>query len=288
MLIGVGLALGAAAVWGVAITVAKPGALRMDPVSFIRGRWILATLFASAYAAATGLLVAPSPLAIVWVAAGALLDALLGWVLYMMAMQRAPAYQVTTLASTTPLWGVLASFLLLGEPFRWSSLGAALLVVVGSFFLVGKRDASMREHRIGLLFAALTGLLWGVAETVPMKKALALGVTPETMLVVYGAVALVGVLLLTPLLRRRFPRRVERGGYVFVVLSAICGASIGWLLWMNGLRFADASLLSPIRGSTLLFAFVYSVVFLKERPSRFALIGVALVFAGVLLVSLPG
>jgi len=55
---------------------------------------------------------------------------------------------------------------------------------------------------------------------------------------------------------------------------------------MNSLRFADASLLSPIRGSTLMFAFVYSILFLKERPSHLALIGVVLVFGGVLLISI--
>ena len=74
---GVMLALGPAAVWGVSIAVAKPRARRMDPVSFVRGRWILAILLAMAYAAVVGLFVFPSGTAIAWVTLGAALDALL-------------------------------------------------------------------------------------------------------------------------------------------------------------------------------------------------------------------
>jgi drug/metabolite transporter (DMT)-like permease len=288
MVVGIALALAAAAVWGVAITVAKPGARYMDPPSFIRGRWIIATALAVGYALITRSLAFPGWSPVFWVAVSAILDALVGWLLYMMAMQRSPAYQVTTLASTVPLWGVLGSILFLGEPLRWATLAAASAVVAGAFFLVGGRRKLIRVGLSGSFFALATGVLWGIAETVPMKLALRMGMTPGAMLVAYGAVALFGILCITPLLRRVFPRRVERRGYPFLLISALCGASIGWLLWINGLRFADASVLSPIRGSTMLFAFIYSVVFLKERPTWSAIAGAGLVFGGVLLVSVAG
>jgi drug/metabolite transporter (DMT)-like permease len=95
-----------------------------------------------------------------------------------------------------------------------------------------------------------------------------------------------GMLLLAPLLRRRIPRRVSPRGYLFVVLSAVAGAFLGWLLWLYALGLAPASVLSPIRGSTLLFALVYSVLFLRERPSARSLVGVGFVAAGVFLVTL--
>jgi drug/metabolite transporter (DMT)-like permease len=43
-----------------------------------------------------------------------------------------------------------------------------------------------------------------------------------------------------------------------------------------------------VRGSTLLFCLVYSVVFLRERPSPRALVGVLLAIGAVLLVSFGG
>ena len=91
---------------------------------------------------------------------------------------------------------------------------------------------------------------------------------------------------MTPLLRRHLPRRVDRPGLALAGVSAVFGAFLGWWLWLSGLRLAPASVLAPVRGSTLLFTFLFSILFLGERPTRPAIVGVALVFGGVLLVSL--
>ena len=97
--------------------------------------------------------------------------------------------------------------------------------------------------------------------------------------------AIAGNTLAGLMLRKRVPKRVNRRGLAFACASAISGAFLGWLCWLNGLRLAPASLLAPVRGSTLVFTFLFSVLFLRERPSRRAIGGVVLVFGGVLLVS---
>jgi len=279
------LAISAAASWGVAMTVAKPGVRHLDPISFLLSRWVLALILALLYGLLTGTLRFPQWGAVGFVVLGSLLNAVIGWTLYLLAMQRSPAFQVTALASTAPLWGVLGAILLLGEPLQWTALVAALLVVVGAYFLVGGPAAARPSALTGVLLALTAGILWGASETVPMKLATQLGTPPATSIVVFACAAIVGLLLVTPLLRRRIPRRVDRRGFALAAVSAVFGAFLGWLLWLNGLRHAPASVLAPIRGSTLLFTFVFSVLFLRERPSRLAVVGVLLVFGGVLLVS---
>jgi len=88
-----------------------------------------------------------------------------------------------------------------------------------------------------------------------------------------------------PFLRARFPRHVDRSGIALTVLAGVGGAFLGWILWLSSLNIAPASLISPIRGSTLVFALIYSVLFLRERLTKRALLGVLLVLAGVVLVS---
>lgn len=280
------LAVAAAASWGVAMTVAKPGSRHLDPVTFLLARWTLALALALAVALIGGSLAFPGWGAVGFVILGSFLNAVVGWTLYLSAMERAPGYQVTALASTAPLWGVLGAILFVGEPFRWSALVAALLVVAGAYFLVRERSTEGAPTPFGATLAIAAGILWGISESVPMNLATRLGMPPETSIVVFACTAIVGVTLLTPILRRRLPRRVDRRGLGLAALSAVSGAFLGWFLWLNGLKLAPASLLAPVRGSTLLFTFVFSVVFLRERPSRWAIIGVGLVFAGVLLVSL--
>lgn len=280
------LAVAAAASWGVAMTVAKPGSRHLDPVTFLLTRWTLALGLALAVALAGGSLLFPGWQAVGFVILGSLMNAVIGWTLYLLAMERAPGYQVTALASTAPLWGVLGAILFVGEPFRWTALVAALLVIAGAFFLVREPSSTQRTSPFGALLAIVAGILWGVSESVPMNLATQHGMPPETSIVLFAITAILGITLLTPLFRRRLPRRVSRRGLWLAALSAVTGAFLGWFLWLNGLQLAPASLLAPVRGSTLLFTFIFSVVFLRERPTRWAIVGVALVFGGVLLVSL--
>lgn len=279
------LALSSGAAWAIGMTAAKPALRHIDVLSYMLGRWLLVAPLALLYAAVTGTLAFTTPFAISMAALAGFIDSALGGFFYLLAMERTPAYQTTTLASTAPLWGVATAILILGEPLRWEILVAAILVVSGAYFLVGRR-LNIRSHLTGSLFALLTGLLWGFAETVPSKLALEHGLSPATLLFVFSCSGVITIALMTPFLRARFPRRVDRSGIALTVLAGVGGAFLGWILWLSSLNTAPASLISPIRGSTLVFALIYSVLFLRERPAKRALFGVLLVLAGVVLVSI--
>lgn len=279
-------AIFAAAAWAIGMTTAKPALRHMDLVSYTVMRWLLVSLLALVYALLTHRLIFPGWWAVALAIFAGILDSTFGGMFYLLAMERTSAYQTTTLSSTAPLWGVMGAILVLGEPLLWRVIVAAVLVILGAVFLTERRSSSLPKAWTGAAFALTTGFLWGFAETVPAKLALEAGMTPETLLVTFAVSGALGMLALTPILRARIPRRVETRGFLFVVISAIGGAFLGWLFWLYALGLAPASVISPIRGSTLLFAFVYSMVFLKERPTPKALVGIALVACGVVLVSL--
>jgi len=281
-------ALAAAASWGAAMTIAKPIVRYMDPLTFLLIRWGMALIPAFAYGLLVHRLAFPGWIAIGYVALASLLNVIIGWTIYLVANQSAPSYQSATLASIAPLWGVLGAIVFLGEPLLWRTVVAGGLVAVGAVFLVRRRATAGGTSWIGALLAVLAGVFWGVSETVPTKLALHHGITSETLLVTLGCCTLVGMSLLTPVLRRRIPRRFDPRGLGLAALSAVSGAFLGWFFWLQGLRLEDGSVLAPIRGSTLLFTFAFSLLFLRERPSRWALLGVLLVFGGVMLVSIGG
>ena len=280
------LAISAAAAWAIGMTAAKPGVRYMDLVTYTLARWLLVSVLALVYALVTQRLAFPGWWPILLAAGAGIIDSTFGGIFYLLAMERTSAHQTTTLSSTAPLWGVLGAVLVLGEPLLWRVVIAAILVIAGAVFLTERRQSARPKALLGAGFALITGILWGFAETVPAKLALQSGMSPETLLLVFSLAGALGMFALLPILRPRIPRRVERRGVIFVVLSAVGGAFLGWLLWLHALSLAPASVISPVRGSTLLFAFIYSVLFLRERPTPRAFIGIALVATGVLLVSL--
>jgi len=278
------LALASGATWAIGMTVAKPALRHIDVLSYMLGRWLIVVPLALVYGLATGTFELASWIGIGYAALAGFIDSTLGGLFYMMAMQRAPAHQTTTLASTAPLWGVASAILILGEPLRWSVIVAAVLVVLGAYFLVGHR-LKLRGRLAGSALALLTGLLWGFAETIPSKLALQHGLSPASLLFVFALSGVVTIAAMIPILRPWFPRRIERRGVAYVFLAAAGGAFLGWILWLSSLQLAPASVISPIRGSTLLFAFLYTILFLRERPAWRALVGVAFVLGGVVLIS---
>jgi drug/metabolite transporter (DMT)-like permease len=278
------LALWSGATWAIGMTVAKPALRHIDVLSYTIGRWVIVAPLALLFGAVTGTLAFPNWVAVGWAALAGFLDSTVGGLFYLMAMQRTPAHQTTTLASTAPLWGVMGAILILHEPLRWSVMVAAGLVILGAYFLVGRR-IRFRGHLVGSTFGLLTGLLWGIAETIPTKLALQQGLSPASLLFVFSMTGVVTVAMLTPLLRAAFPRRISGYGAGLTVLAAVGGAFLGWVSWLSALRLAPASVISPIRGSTLVFAFCYSVLFLRERPTARSMLGAGLVLGGVVLVS---
>ena len=73
---------------------------------------------------------------------------------------------------------------------------------------------------------------------------------------------------------------------ILLLASAFTGFFLSWILWLSALGIAPASLLVPIRGAAIPFAFLLSVALLRERPTSRSALGVVLVFGGVVLISL--
>jgi len=228
----------------------------------------------------------PEPTLVVIAFLGGLLDSFVGTLLYMKALKNTPAYEAVPLANTAPFWGVIAAVLFLGETPRFVAFAAAVLVVLGAYFLVKRSDgASTRATTWGPWAALAAGVVWGIAEIAPVKYCLTHGMDPVThqLMVIVGAGFGWGVYTLFR--GKTGERRFSRRGIGIAILTGFTNLFLGWILWLAALQRAPASLISPVRGSVALFGFVFSIVLLKERPSVRSAIGVLLVVGGVMLVT---
>lgn len=133
-LVGDLLCLGAAFMWGATTVVIKASALRRAPpeTTLLYQLAISAVLMvALSYAFGEPGVFAPSP--IVW-AALAFQTVVVAWATYTVWFWLVSRYRATTLHAftfLTPLFGVLAGALLLGEPVSASLLGALALIAAG-------------------------------------------------------------------------------------------------------------------------------------------------------------
>ncbi|HSE39879.1 MAG TPA: DMT family transporter [Acidobacteriota bacterium] len=76
-------------------------------------------------------------------------------------------------------------------------------------------------------------------------------------------------------------------GWIFLIISGVLEA-LYFLTLTRAYTSGDLSLVYPIaRGSAQLFLLLWAVVFLKEHPTRLALLGIACVIVGLYLINLP-
>ena len=81
------------------------------------------------------------------------------------------------------------------------------------------------------------------------------------------------------------PATVGARTWTFLVLSGLAtGAS--WLCYYRALKLGDASRVAPIDKLSVVLVALFAVLFLGERPAGIHLVGIALIAAGAVLVSL--
>ena len=81
------------------------------------------------------------------------------------------------------------------------------------------------------------------------------------------------------------PRQLPGRSWAFLVLSGLAtGAS--WVCYFRALQAGPASQVAPVDKLSLLLVAVFAFAFLGERPSAREWVGIAMVGAGVLVLSL--
>lgn len=282
-----GLAVGATLCWSSTWVLMKVGVDRMDRTAFGLLRTVFGLLVIVPFALITGGFTFGSA-QLVWLAlAGGFLNAYLGNALFYYALSCGSMHESNILAGINPFWGVVASILVLGEPVRWATFASAVLVVLGTFFLVRRRkDLGSVEHKVGPILAALaTGMCYGFSSTVPAKICMSQGMDPITYQFVFTATGWVCWTIVA------FPRWVRgrlkftRKGILIALVSGVTGFFLGWVFWLAALKRVDASTLSPLYGLTMFFAVLLGALLLREPITRRVAIGGILILTGITLVT---
>lgn len=132
---------------------------------------------------------------------------------------------------------------------------------------------------LSAIFAALTAIFAKVGLT----RVDANFATIVRSLVMAAFLLLVG--FATGRLAPSFWQTLDRKALLFIVLSGLAGAT-SWLFYFWALKVGLASKVAPIDRLSIVFVLLFAVIFLGEKLSALAVIGVILMSAGALLLTL--
>lgn len=208
------------------------------------------------------------------------------WLCYFKALQLGDINKVVPIDKSSTVLTILLGWLLLREPVSPAKALGALLLAVGTLWMIDKRDPARTEpeHRLWLpyavgsaVFASLTAILGKVGIAGVDSN---LGTAVRTCVVLVMAWVMVFVTG-----KSSQVRQIPRGELGVLCLSGLATGG-SWLCYYCALQQGPASVVVPIDKLSILVTVVFSRLVFGEKLSPRAAVGLTLVVAGTLVLLL--
>jgi drug/metabolite transporter (DMT)-like permease len=223
---------------------------------------------------------------VLFLAGGALINTA-GSLVFWVALGRGTVSSVyPTTQSIFIVVSMVSGWLFLDDSPQVGVIGGAVLIIGGVILLNWRtKDDSPgtkgRGDYVGILLAAATAFLWaggfistvvGLEETPPVAAATIRNLVPAILFVV--------VSILFPSTRIT---RVFRGNGIRLTVGAVLFA-FSALTFVLALSKASPGVVVVLINTSPMFAVIFAVVLLRERLSRFAIVGTVLSMTGIFVV----
>lgn len=209
------------------------------------------------------------------------------WLCYFKALQTGEINKVVVIDKSSTILTILLAFLLLGEEISLYSGLAVVLIGLGTFLMIEKKDvaAGGKKGKGWLLyalgsavFASLTAILGKVGIS-GIESNLGTAIrTGVVLIMAWGMVFVTG--------KQKEVRNISGKELVFICLSGVATGG-SWLCYYRALQDGLASVVVPIDKLSLLVTIAFSYVVFHERLSKKAAVGLFAVAAGTVVMMLP-
>jgi drug/metabolite transporter (DMT)-like permease len=203
----------------------------------------------------------------------------IGMILSFYAFQKMPLADANALSFTRTLWLVPLAAFVVKEQVGALRIGAAIVGFLGVLLMI--RPGANGQFAVGLPALAMLGSAFLFAFTVTGMKVLTRDHAPMVILV-WSAV--LGLILAIPgaLLTWRWPE--PRDLFLLCLMGVI--ATANQACYIKGMQLGDAAAMAPIDYTRLIFTAAAGFFLFHEVPSRWTVMGAAVVVAATLFITL--
>lgn len=206
------------------------------------------------------------------------------WLCYFKALQIGDINKVVPIDKSSTVLTILLAFIFLHEEISLTKAIAVVLIAIGTFMMIEKKDAKPQESKgkgwlfyaVGsAVFASLTAILGKVGISGVESN---LGTAIRTVVVLIMAWVMVFATS-----KQGEIHKVPKNELGFICLSGLAtGAS--WLCYYKALHDGLASVVVPIDKLSILVTIAFSYIVFHEHLSKKAAVGLVLIVAGTLVM----
>ena len=205
------------------------------------------------------------------------------WLCYFKALQLGDVNRVTPIDKSSTVLSMLLAFLFLGESITVLKIISMTAILTGTLLMIVKRPEEIAAPRRGWLFFAVGSAVFAALTSILGKIGIegvesSLGTAIRTCVVLLMAWGIVFAEK-----KQKQVKKIDGRSLLFLVLSGIT-TGLSWLAYYRALQTGPASVVVPIDKLSILLTIAFSRLFLKERLTKKAAGGLALIVAGTLLL----
>lgn len=204
------------------------------------------------------------------------------WLCYFKALQLGDVNKVTPIDKSSIILTMIFAIAFLGEEITVLKVVAIVLIGVGTYFMIQKQEKINTNIKSNLwliyavasaIFASLTSILGKVGiENIESN----LGTTIRTVVVLVMAWIIVFVTK-----KQITIKNLNQRNWIFLILSGIATGT-SWLFYYRALQEGPASVIAPIDKLSIIITIAFSYIYLKEKLTKKALLGLILIVVGTM------
>jgi len=184
---------------------------------------------------------------------------------------------------------IMLSLIFLKEHLTLLQIFGATLIIFAVLIATSEREVRPID-KSRLLSGVLLGVLASAAAAVGviiMKPVLEQSpLLWATQIRLFGGmVALVAIIAFHPQRKILMHSLTRTKSWKYTISGSVVGAYIAMVVWLGGMKFAQASVASALNQTSTIFIFIFAGIFLKEPMDIKRTIGIILAFTGSFLVS---
>ena len=205
------------------------------------------------------------------------------WLCYFKALQLGNVNKVTPIDKSSTILTMLLAFIFLREEITWLKFAAMVLIGVGTYMMIQKKEAEdKKEDKKWLIYAlgsAVFASLTSILGKVGMQNINSnLGTAIRTVVVLIMAWIVVFVSK-----KQDTIKNIDKKSWIFLALSGFATGG-SWLCYYRALQTGPASVVVPIDKLSILVTIAFSYIVFHEKLSKRAAVGLIGIVAGTLVM----
>ena len=209
------------------------------------------------------------------------------WLCYFKALQLGDINKVVPIDKSSTILTILLAFLFLHEAVSLPKIIGVVLIAIGTFLMIEKRDVNPGQAKgKGWLLYAVGAAVFASLTSILGKVGLS-GVESNLGTAIRSVVVLaMSWVMVFATGKQKTVRNIPKKELGFICLSGLAtGAS--WLCYYRALQDGLASVVVPIDKLSILVTILFSYLVFRERLSKRAFAGLLAIVVGTLVMLIP-